>query len=172
MPRVSTITPQKIATIREGHAAGMSSREIGKLVDLSHVTVQKLIAKDVARGGAPAERPKRETAPSSDAATAAALLAAPLPAPGDPEALSEVRARAALVRGLLDRLTGPVEREEFPATNWVTLARYGDELARLIAELTPPAPKDPNEDPDVLEAEKILIARIDGMVKDAEAKRQ
>jgi len=63
-----------------------------------------------------------------------------------------------------------VEREEYPATSYVTLCRYADDLARLQAELTPPAPKDPNEDPDVREAERILVGRIERLISAAEEK--
>jgi transcriptional regulator with XRE-family HTH domain len=159
MPRSSKITPKKLARVRAARAEGKGLRAAAKEAGVSHQTIANWERR----------QPKRKAPSSAVATEAAAILDAPLPQPGDPEALSQVRARAELVRGLLERLTPAVAADEYPATNYVTLARYGDELARVIAELTPPSPKDPNEDRNVLDAERVLLARIASMVGDAEA---
>lgn len=162
MARPSTMTPGKIAQMEAMLGEGRSSRDIAEAMGLSHTTVQRWAAK------------RARVAPtlSQDASEVAELVGRPVPRPGDPEALQEARARAAMVQRLLERLTPAVVEQTFPATSYVTLARYGDELARVIAELTPPAPRDPNEDPDVLESERILVARVERMIEEAEAKRR
>lgn len=87
-----------------------------------------------------------------------------------PEGIGDMRARLGTVRALLGRLTPAVERDEYPATSYVTLARYADDIAARIVELTPPAPKDPADDENVREAERILLARIESMVAEAEGR--
>lgn len=156
------MTPKKIDQLRAMLSQGKSSRDVAEALGVSHTTVQRWEAK-VARA-----------APTlaQDEAEATALVDRPLPRAGDPEALLEARTRAAMVQRLLERLTPGVVDQTFPATSYVTLARYGDELARVIAELTPPAPKDPNEDPDVIDAERTLIARIERMIEAAEERRR
>lgn len=162
MARPSTMTPAKIARLEELRAAGKSLREAAAELGISHATVRAW------------EGRRARAAPTlaQDEAEAAALVDRPLPRAGDPEALLEARTRAAMVQRLLERLTPGVVDQTFPATSYVTLARYGDELARVIAELTPPAPKDPNEDPDVIDAERTLIARIERMIEAAEERRR
>lgn len=154
------MTPQKIARMEELLGAGKSSRDVADEIGVSHTTVQRWEAK----------RAKVTSTPAADAAEAVSIVQRPMPRPGDPEALTEARARAEMVQRLLERLTASVEAQTFPATSYVTLARYGDELARVIAELTPPAPKDPNADPDIIESEKTLVQRIEKMVSEAEAR--
>ncbi len=116
------------------------------------------------------DRSESAIAAAQGAATASAAMAAPLPLPGDPEALVLVRGRHDLIQGLLRSLEQAVIDESYPATSFVTLARYGDDLARLIATLTPPAPRDPDTDPDVLEAESALLARLERLVSEREGK--
>jgi hypothetical protein len=174
MARQSASTPAKRAKLRELRARGLGLRPAAKAVGVSHETARSWERLDAARaaGRKPPATCKPALAVAADAAAAAEVLAAGLPSPGDPEALSTVRARAALVGALLRRLTPAVETGEFSPTAYVTLARYGDDLARLIHELTPPAPKDPNEDLSVLEAERTLLAKLEGMVADAESRTE
>lgn len=167
MPRPSRIDPTKIATMKDALARGVSVREIAREIGVDEKTVRNW-AKKVQ--GKPA-RERAAVPAADDAAAASAALAAPLPTPGDPEALEIVRARHQLIQGLLERLEGAVEAEEYPATSFVTLAKYGDDLARLIAELTPPAPKNPDEDPDVLDAERTLLARVEKLLTEAEGRQ-
>jgi hypothetical protein len=99
-------------------------------------------------------------------AEAEALLAAPMPT-----ALEDVQARATLIRGLLARLEPAVEMDQYSATSYVAICRYADELARLLEELTPEPPKDPDEDPDVIEAERILCERLERLIVEAEQRK-
>src|SRR5262245_57943428 len=146
MPRPNKATPSKLAKLRDGKANGQSLRERAKAAGVPVETARRWEARDVAAPG-PVNAKAKTPRLKADAKVAAALVAAPLPAPGDPEALSIVRQRSALLSGLLARLTPAVESGEYAATSFVTLARYGDDLARVLAELTPPAPKDPDQDP-------------------------
>jgi hypothetical protein len=68
----------------------------------------------------------------------------------------------------LARVEGPVERDEFPATSFITIARYLDELDRLVVELTPPAPKDPDQDENVIAAGGVFVARLAALIEAAE----
>lgn len=167
MARPSRIDPQKITTMRDALARGVSIREIARELGVDEKTVRNWAKRMQDRPTAERSTPVA----ADDAAAASELLSAPLPAPGDPEALTIVRGRSRLIQGLLERLEGAVADEEYPATSFVTLARYGDELARLIAQLTPPAPKNPDEDPDVIEAEKVLIARVEKLITEAEGRK-
>lgn len=156
MGRPSTMTPTKIARLRELRAEGRSERDVAREIGVSQSTVREW---------------ERRTKPQTpDEAEVEALVSTPILSEGDSDALSAVKTRSSLVQGLLRRLTPGVEQQTFPATSYVTLARYGDELARVIAELTPPAPKDPDQDPDVLEAERVLVQRIERLITEAEAK--
>lgn len=149
-----------MTTIDEAIANGSSAREAAEAAGVSHTTVNAHVKKRRRRAAvAPVEAAEMS-------AEAEALLAAP-PATG----LEEVTQRLAVVRGLIARLTPIVEVDGYPATSYVTLGKYADDLARTQVELTPPAPKDPNEDPDVIEAERILLARIERLIVDAESRR-
>ena len=79
-----------------------------------------------------------------------------------------MRTRLALFRASIERLIPAVEAEEFSPTSLVTISKYCDELAEVLARLTPPAPKNPDEDPNVLEAARVLAARVESMVTAAE----
>ena len=160
MARPSKLTPKTMITIDSVLAEGGSTREAGEAAGVSHTTVVKHAAK----------RRRRSQMPAGDVERASAEVEAILGA--EPAtALEDVVARMAVVRGLLARLTAMVEQDEYPATSYVTLCKYADDLARTQAELTPPAPKDPNEDPDVIEAERILLSRVEKLISDAEGRR-
>lgn len=150
------MTPTKIARLRELRAEGRSERDVARELGVSQSTVREW------------ERRTRPQTP--DEAEVEALVATPILSAGDSDALAAVKTRSSLVQNLLKRLTPGVEQQTFPATSYVTLARYGDELARVIAELTPPAPKDPDQDPDVIEAERTLVTRLERLIVEAEAR--
>jgi hypothetical protein len=162
MTRRSTKTPTKSARLREGLARGESLRTAAKAAGVPVSTASRWQSKPGAKAGAKA----KASPPSVDVATVAEV-AAVLDAP-KPIGLPAIIARAEVVRALLARVEGPVERDEFPATSFIAIARYLDELDRLIVELTPPAPRNPEDDPSVLEATRILVARFESMVADAE----
>lgn len=168
MARPSKLSPAKIARLRAlrdpaREGGPLSLRRAAAELGVSHETARAWDAKHAAK---PEGRPSRSKAA---AAVAAELVAAPLPAAGDVGALEQVKARADMVSRLLKKLAPAVEREEYSATNFVTLAKYGDDLARLLAELAPPTPTDPNETPAVVEAERTLLARLDLLIAKAEA---
>jgi transcriptional regulator with XRE-family HTH domain len=158
------MTPGKIAELERLRAEGKSARDVAEAIGVSHRTV---LAWEEKR-----RRVNATSAPSEaeHVAAAAAIVSSPLPRAEDPEALQKARARHEMVQRLLESLTNGVVLQTFPATSYVTLARYGDDLVRVIAELTPPAPKDPNEDPDVRESERVLVSRIEKMVEEAETR--
>lgn len=144
---------------------GVPIREIARELGVDEKTVRNWAKKASARKVERATPP----APSVDEAVVVAAMSAPLPSADEPGALSMVRDRHELIRGLIERLAPAVETEEYPATSFVTVCKYGDDLARFIAELTPPAPKDPNDDPNVIDSESILFARVEKLVSDREA---
>ena len=164
MPATSKKTPKRIAAARAAREAGKGLRESADLAGVSHETLRRWEKKRK-------KRTPPDTARAAVVAEAAAVVSAPLPALDGPEALANVRGRLALVGSLLDRLAGPVLDEEYPATSFVTLMKYADDCARLVAELTPAPPKNPDEDPDVLEAEKVLVSRVESLVSAAEERR-
>ncbi len=170
MARPSQKTPTKLALIRKLHAEKMPVREIAKQAGVSVGTAAAWLKED-ASSSASTRPPKPAKAAAPEVASIEAIMSVPLPTRDDPEALVKVRERAALIQDLLVDLTQAVKDEEYPATSFVTLARYGDDLATRIAELSPPAPKDPNEDPDVIESERILISRLNKLVTEAEKRR-
>ena len=96
------------------------------------------------------------------------MLSVPLPTADEPEALALARGRHAVVAELLERLTPEMQAGTFPATSWVQVSKYADELVRLIAELTPPKPRDPNEDENAIEAERVFLERLAGLIEAAE----
>jgi hypothetical protein len=79
-----------------------------------------------------------------------------------------VRERHSLIRGLLSRLSPAVEAGEYPATSFVQLSRYADDLAERVAGLTPKPTIDPDTAPDAVRDAAELIRRIEGMVTVAE----
>ena len=160
MARPSRLTAKTMTTIDEALDRGASYREAAAVAGVSHQTVATRAQK----------RRRRGTASSPEAEAAAAEVAALLDGPA-PTGLEDVRQRIGIVRGLIGRLTPIVERDEYPATSYVTLCRYADELARVEVDLTPPAPKDPNEDPDVIEAERVLVSRVEKLIEAAEERR-
>lgn len=169
MSRVGKRTPKRVAAARAALEAGKGLRAAAKAAGVSHETIRSWeLAKGSKRQGRTGARPST----AATDATVAALVATPLPTAGDPNALATAVARAAIVRGLIERLTPAVEADEYPATSFVTLARYADEVDRVVAELTPPAPKNPDDDVRVLEAERTLLARIEAMVVEAEGVRR
>lgn len=161
MARPSKVTRKKIATIDDVLANGGSHREAAEAAGVSHTTVNAHVKKRRRRGAVPT--PDVEAA----AAEVAALLDGPVPT-----GLADVTQRMGIVRGLIARLTPMVERDDYPATSFVTLCKYADDLARVQVELTPPAPKDPNEDPDVIEAERVLVARVEKLIVSAEDRQR
>lgn len=176
MSRPAASTPKKRARLRELRASGLGLRPAAEALGVSHMTAARWEREDAKRGlgamtssGArAATKTPRPAKPTARAAREArAVLAAALPLPEDPEALAMLRARARLVADLLRRLTPAVESGEYSPTSFVTLAKYGDELARLIAELTPPPPRDPDSDPSILEAERALLAKLEGLIAEA-----
>lgn len=183
MARASRKTPRRIDAIREDLAAGLSPREIAKKRGLGRTTIQRWIADlpetKAAKKAAPPSRADRanparndarEADPPSNASASPiaqtdveAILREPRP-----EGLDDLRERLGLLRGLLLRLEAGVEGETFSAVSYVALSRYTDELSTRIVELTPPAPIDPETDPDNVEGEKILVARLERLVVEAE----
>lgn len=176
MARASRKTPQRIAAVREDLAAGMSLRAIARKRSIPTTTLQRWIG-DLPETKA-SKRADRETAAAPEQAGLAESQVAPAPASAQeaeallaaprPEGLEDHRERLGLLRGLLLRLEPAVEAETFSATSYVALSKYADELSVRIIELTPPAPKDPNEDPDVIEAGDVLVARVRALIEAAE----
>ena len=171
MARPSTKTPKKLEALRAARASGKSLRASAEAAGVPFETARRWEKRGARRTIAgdsndPATLPKkkaaRKIAPPSPAEIDAVLGAPP------PDGQAELRERLTLIRGLLDRLAPAVEKEEYPATSFVTLARYGDELARLLVELTPPVPPDPSLDPANVEAKRLLLSTIEGLVSKAE----
>jgi hypothetical protein len=152
-----------MAALRTALATGASLRDAAKAAGVSHETARTWM-----RATKPPTKRTSASTTKPDLAAAERLVSSPLPSRDDPEALSAVRARVALVAGLLERLTPAMESGDCPPGTWVSIARYGDELARLLAELTPPPPIDPTTDAAVIEAERELFQRIASMVSEAE----
>lgn len=185
MARASRKTPQRIEAVREDLAAGLGLRAIARKRSIPVTTLQRWVAdlpetkatKRADREGAVdraknTEKPEENADPGAIAAVGSiaqsevdALLRAPRP-----EGLDDLRERLGLLRGLLLRLESAVERETFSATSYVQLSKYGDELSVRIAELTPPAAPDPEQDPDTRESERVLVSRLERMVTEAEAR--
>lgn len=186
MTRASKLTPAKMKKIRDARGAGASLRAAAKAAGVSHESVRAWEAKQTKRASssAAAKQTKKVASRASPVKTASrpskAMAAADaaieeLLGGGSPAQLvllplEEVHRRQALVRRLLERLEPAVERDEYPATSFVTLAKYGDDLVRTVAELTPPDVPDPNDHPDAREAERVLLARLEGMISDAEGR--
>ena len=183
--RPSKLTPKKRERYLALRAQGKGLREAAAEVGVHHSTVARWEAKDAGAKAVVGEAPKRPAkrgptqrpalapVPSSpDADLATTLVAEALPRADDPEALAVARRRLVLIDGLLSRLMPYVQAAEYPATNYVTIARYGDDLTRLIAELTPPTPKDPAEDEKVKEAARTLSVRFERMIAAAEEQQK
>lgn len=173
MARPSVRTPKKLERMRAMRSSGKGLREVARELGLAPETVRTwereasaLVSRP--RPTAPKGRTKKRPTAGPDAEAAAEVLLSPLPSLADPEALAEVRARHAIVRGLLERLTPAVEAEEYSAVSWVQLAKYADDVARLLAELSPPAPKDPDADENVLAAERAFLERVASLIESAE----
>lgn len=172
MSRPSKLSPAKIARLRAlrdpaRKGGALSLRRAAAELGVSHETLRTWDTKHRVKAKASTTTRVRKAGKRA-ADVAAELVVSPLPDAHNANALEQVRARSAMVGRLLKKLAPAVEREEFSATSFVTLAKYGDDLSRLLAELAPPAAKDPNEDADVLEAELALIARLEALVFEAQ----
>lgn len=165
MARPSKRSPTKIARLKAARAAGKGLHATAREIGVSHQTVANWERRAGGKAGRGGRRSvgASEGPPATSASTAAELLSQAVP-----EGVDDLRARHATVRALLDRMTPALERDEFSAQTYVQLARYADELATRIAELAPPARKDPADDEDLRDAERILLARIESMVAEAE----
>jgi transcriptional regulator with XRE-family HTH domain len=166
MARVSTLSPTKIKRLRELRdprrpGGALSLRAAASELGISHQTVSDWEKKHRVS----ARRVKRESRTAAKVGAALEALATT-----KPTGLEDVRKRATLIREMLKKLAPAVQKEEYPATNFVTLAKYADELARLEVELSPPAPKDPDKDEQTIEAEAKLMAKLEQMIADAEAR--
>ena len=162
MPRPSKMTPKKLEAVRGARARGAGLREAARDAGVSPETARAWERRDVARRVSTKKKPAPKIAAPAETEIAAILDAPP------PSGLEEVRSRLTIVRALVERLIPAVEAEEFSPGSFVTISKYCDDLARLLVELTPPAPKNPDEDPSVLEAARVLAARFESMVADAE----
>jgi len=161
MTRRSTKTPTKVGRLKAALARGESLRSAAQEAGVPKSTASrwKVQAGPKAAGKSKPSRPLDE----ATAAEIAAVLDA-----SKPIGLPAIVARAEVVRALLARVEGPVERDEFPATSFITIARYLDELDRLVVELTPPAPKDPDQDENVIAAGGVFVARLAALIEAAE----
>jgi hypothetical protein len=161
------MTPKKLTALRAARAAGKGLREAGRAANVSHQTVKNWERKAASKSKGN-HRPSLRPVPNVVAlngAEADAAVREPLP-----QGLAELRPRLALFTGLLERLAPAVERDEYPAANFVTLSRHVDELKAKAAELEPPASTEsPAEKADDREAARIVLARLESMVGDAEA---
>lgn len=160
MAHQTKLTGSKVTKINEGLDEGKSSREIAEEAGVSHTTVQKHAAKRKRRASVGA--PEVEAA----AAEVEALLAGPTPS-----GLDDVIQLQSVVRGLIARITPLVEADQYPATSFVAICKYYESLSTLRVQLTPPAPKNPDDDPDVREAERVLVARVERLIEAAEERR-
>lgn len=162
MSRQSAITPAKLAKMRElrdpkRKGGALSLRETAAKLGISFMTVSNWEKKHGAK--------RKVASPTAPSEAVKALTSA---VPGTAE---DIKARSRILRPLLQRLAKSVERGEYPATNFVQLMRYADELDRLLVELSPAPPKDPENDPNVRDAERTLLAKLEIMIGEAEARR-
>jgi hypothetical protein len=157
MARPSKKTPAKVARLRAARAEGKGLRAAAKEAGISHETARAWEQDAFARQKQRLPHGVAHMNPRADAGPAGVL--------------DDLRTRIAFLEALLARLGPAVERDEYPVAGFVGLSRYLDELNIRRAELEPPVPaQDGAASEDVREAERILLARLEAMVGEAEAK--
>jgi transposase len=177
MPAPTKKTPQRLSKMVAMHKAGASAREISDELGLDSKTILGwLTAAGLEANGGLGPRAKRKREPGKAETKAVAelaaeqLAAADSPLPTDRTgAIAVVQERLRVVRSLLKRLDGPVESGEYPAPAYVQLVKLESDLAARIAELTPPAPADPETDPTNQDAATAARVRLERLVDRAEA---
>ena len=152
------LAPRALARARQLSEAGASTRAIAKalrderLADVHHGSVARALA---TRQPKPA--PELPPPPPDDEPE---LTDLPTGAP-----LDVLRARLEWVRRLLASLEPRVARGEVPITQIAGLVRLELDVARRVADMTPPEPPDPAKDPHTIAARATVLQQVQRIIE-------
>lgn len=176
MPKPSSKTPQRIATMTAMHAEGASAREMAESLGLNHGTILVWL-RDLGlepNGGQGSRRtrirrnPDEAAAAAADAHRALARLSVVPPGAELGDSLSALRHHQTIARRLVEYHFKRANEGHTAVGDLDKAMNLEDRIATRIAELTPVAPADPETDPGNLEAAAEVRARFARLVESAE----
>jgi hypothetical protein len=159
-PGKNKLSPRAIKRALQLEAAGQSTRSISAtlaaegLGAVGHSSVARMLARQQQAAAAGPTAPQAAPPPAEEIDEAGEVFDV------ETAPLDVMRRRLAGVRALIDKLEPAVLAQTYPAPQWASLCVLETRIAARLAELEPPPPPDPEQDPHNFKAREMVIAHV------------